>query len=162
MKPFCNWSLVDNLAYLIDLYGSLLPTEILSQCWPLMYLGPFISFLVWFIVQEKKTCNSVIIIMLPKCNSVTMIPTRWEDTHKFGNLTYLWVYLIREFQVTVNFDHLLALRKMLCTFSVTEWHNKYIKMCDYPYQNMAYAVQLAFWIIRVKSKMGFCWPLFFH
>ena len=46
----------------------------------------------------------------------------------------------REFQVTVNFDHLLALRKTLCTFSVMELHNKYMKMCGYPYQNTAYAV----------------------
>ena len=67
-----------------------------------------------------------------------------KDTHQLCTLTYSWVYLIREFQVTVNFDHLLALRKTLCTFSVTELHNKYMKMCDYPYQNTAYAVQVAF------------------
>ena len=56
----------------------------------------------------EKTCHSVIVIPLPKCNSPTMIPARWEKTHKLCNLTYSWVYLMQQFQVSsVNFDHLL-------------------------------------------------------
>jgi len=74
-----------------------------------------------------------------------------KDTDKLCNLTYSWVYLIREFQVTINFDHLLALKKTLCTFSVTELHNKYMKMGDYPYENMAYAVQVAFCILNTYN-----------
>ena len=75
-----------------------------------------------------------------------------EDTHKLCNLTYSWVYLIKEFQVTVNFDHLLALRKTLHTFLVTELHNKYMIMGDYRYQNMAFAVQVTFLIFNTYNE----------
>ena len=46
--------------------------------------------------------------------------------------------------VSFNSDHLLVLRKTLCTFLATELHNKYMKIGDYPYQIVAYACTCCF------------------